>query len=67
VFLGNARLQHLPALVETEGQEGKGADAEELRKLRKLWKAGTRRSGSAAPARRRGSSARRPAARGTRG
>jgi deoxyribonuclease IV len=66
VFLGNPRLQHLPAVVETEGQQGKGADAEEMRKLRELWKAGT--SGrSRAPARRRGSSAGRRAARGTRG
>ena len=65
VFLGNGRLQHLPAVVETEGQHGKGADEEEMRKLRELWKKGTRRS--RAPARRRGSSARRPAARGTRG
>ena len=40
VFLGNPRLQHLPAVVETEGQHGKGADAEEMRKLRALWKAG---------------------------
>jgi deoxyribonuclease IV len=65
VFLGNARLQHLPAVVETEGQHGKGADEEEMRKLRALWRAGTRRS--RAPARRRGSSGRRPATRGTRG
>jgi deoxyribonuclease IV len=65
VFLGNRRLQDLPAVVETEGQHGKGADAEEMRKLRELWKKGTKRS--RAPARRRGSSARRPAARGTRG
>jgi deoxyribonuclease IV len=66
VFLGNPRLQHLPAVVETEGQHGKGADAEEMRKLRELWKAGTTRP-SRAPARKRGSSARRPAARGTQG
>jgi deoxyribonuclease-4 len=65
VFLGNPRLQELPALVETEGQKGKGPDAEEMRKLRELWKKGTRRS--AGPARRRGSSARPRAARGTRG
>jgi deoxyribonuclease IV len=63
VFLGNPRLQDLPAVVETEGQQGKGADVEEIRKLRQLWSAGTRRSGSAAPARRRGSSARRRATR----
>jgi deoxyribonuclease-4 len=65
VFLGNRRLQDLPAVVETEGQHGKGADAEEMRKLKKLWKAGTTRT--RAPARRRGSSAGRRAARGTRG
>jgi deoxyribonuclease-4 len=65
VFLGNPRFQDLPAVVETEGQHGKGADAEEMRKLRELWKKGTRRT--RAPARKRGSSARRPAARGTRG
>jgi deoxyribonuclease IV len=65
VFLGNARVQDLPAVVETEGQQGKGADAEEMRKLRAFWKKGVTRT--RAPARRRGSSARRPAARGTRG
>jgi deoxyribonuclease IV len=63
VFLGNPRLQDLPAVVETEGQLGKGADLEEIRKLRELWKAGTKRSGSGEPVRRRGSSARRRAAR----
>jgi deoxyribonuclease IV len=65
VFLGNTRLQDLPAVVETEGQLGKGADAEEMRKLRALWRAGVRRT--RAPARRRGSSAGRRGARGTRG
>ena len=43
VFLGNRRVQDLPAIVETEGQHGKGADEEEMRKLRELWKKGTRR------------------------
>jgi deoxyribonuclease-4 len=65
VFLGHPHFQDLPAVVETEGQHGKGADAEEMRKLRELWKKGSRRT--RAPARRHGSSARRPAARGTRG
>jgi deoxyribonuclease IV len=65
VFLGNPRLQELPAVVETEGQHGKGADEEEMRKLRAYWRAGTRRR--PAPARKRGSSAGRRAARGTRG
>ena len=64
VFLGNPRLQHLPAVVETEGQHGKGADEHEIRKLRELWEAGTRPKRSA---RRRGSSAGRRGARGTRG
>ena len=41
-FLGNRRLQGLPALVETEGQQGKGADEHEIRKLRELHAAGSR-------------------------
>lgn len=41
-FLGNRRLQHLPAIVETEGQQGKGADEHEIRKLRELHAAGSR-------------------------
>jgi deoxyribonuclease-4 len=65
VFLGNPRLQALPAVVETEGQDGHGPDVEEIRRLRSLWKAGTKPT--RAPARKRGSSARRQAARGTPG
>ena len=42
-FLGNRRLQDLPAIVETEGQQGKGADEHEIRKLRELHGAGSRR------------------------
>jgi deoxyribonuclease-4 len=42
-FLGNRRLQDLPAIVETEGQQGKGADEHEIRKLRELHSAGSRR------------------------
>jgi deoxyribonuclease-4 len=42
-FLGNRRLQDLPAIVETEGQQGKGADEHEIRKLRELHVAGSRR------------------------
>ena len=41
-FLGNRRLQDLPAIVETEGQKGKGADEHEIRKLRELHAAGSR-------------------------
>jgi deoxyribonuclease-4 len=65
VFLGNSRLQELPAVVETEGQAGKGPDVREIETLRKLWKAGVRPT--RAPARKRGSSAGRRGARGTRG
>jgi len=42
-FLGNRRLQDLPAVVETEGRQGKGADEHEIRKLRELHVAGSRR------------------------
>jgi deoxyribonuclease-4 len=42
-FLGNRRLQDLPAIVETEGQQGKGADEHEIRKLRELHAVGSRR------------------------
>jgi deoxyribonuclease-4 len=41
-FLGNRRLQDLPAIAETEGQQGKGADEHEIRKLRELHAAGSR-------------------------
>ncbi len=64
VFLGNPRLQHLPAVLETSGPDGHGPDAAEIDKLKGLWKKGTRRTRG--PARKRGSSARRPA-RGTQG
>ena len=60
VFLANRRLQHLPVILEVPGRNGKGPDAEEVRKLRELWR-GARRS--VGPARRRGSSARRAGAR----
>jgi deoxyribonuclease IV len=63
VFLGHPKLQGLPALLEVPGTDGHGPDAEQMRRLRALHaKATTRGSG-----RTRGSSARRPAARGTRG
>ena len=64
VFLGNERLQHLPAVLEVAGSDGHGPDAAEVEKLRKLWKAGVRPARrSAGPARKRGSSAARRAAR----
>jgi deoxyribonuclease-4 len=36
VFLGHPTLQGLPALLEVPGQNGKGPDADEVRKLREL-------------------------------
>jgi deoxyribonuclease-4 len=62
VFLGHPQLQGLPAVMEVAGREGKGPDDEQVRKLRELHARATKRS-----ARRRGTKARRPAARGTRG
>ncbi|HKG44821.1 MAG TPA: deoxyribonuclease IV [Gaiellaceae bacterium] len=62
VFLGHPKLQGLPALLEVPGADGHGPDAEQMAKLRKLYAKATKRS-----ARKRGTSARRPAARGTRG
>ena len=36
VFLGNPRLQGLPAVLETAGPEGKGPDANEVRKTKEI-------------------------------
>ena len=36
VFVGHPALQGLPALLEVPGREGKGPDAEEVRKLKEL-------------------------------
>ena len=36
VFLGNPRLQGLPAVLETEGPESKGPDANEVRKAKEI-------------------------------
>jgi deoxyribonuclease-4 len=41
VFVANERLQELPALLEVPGQSGRGPDAAEVEKLRKLWKSAT--------------------------
>jgi deoxyribonuclease-4 len=35
-FLGHPRLQALPALLEVPGKDGKGPDADEVRKLKEL-------------------------------
>jgi deoxyribonuclease IV len=63
VFLSHPRLQGLPAILEVPGKNGKGPDAEQVRRLKELYARATkRRSG-----RRSGTTARRRAARGTRG
>jgi deoxyribonuclease-4 len=36
VFLAHERLQHLPVVLEVPGKDGKGPNAEEIRKLREL-------------------------------
>jgi deoxyribonuclease IV len=36
VFVGHPRLQELPTLLEVPGKEGKGPDADEVRKLKEL-------------------------------
>ena len=36
-FLAHPQLQGLPAVLETEGKDRKGPDADELRKTRELW------------------------------
>jgi len=36
VFLANPRLQGLPAVIETDGPDGKGPDANELRKAKEI-------------------------------
>jgi len=63
VFLGHPKLQGLPALLEVPGSDGHGPDAEQMQKLQALHKKATKRGAGRRP----GSSARRPAARGTRG
>jgi len=68
VFLAHPKLQRLPAYLEVAGKDGHGPDADEVRKLRELHARATRakkpRGGSA---RKRGTSARQPAARKTQG
>ena len=42
VFLSHPALQGLPAILETPGQEGKGSDREEVDRLKRVHRAGTR-------------------------
>jgi deoxyribonuclease IV len=68
VFMSHPKLQGLPALLEVPGKDGRGPDADEVRKLKELHRRWARRGrGSAAAGRRRGRSARPSAARRTRG
>jgi deoxyribonuclease IV len=43
VMLGHPRLQHLPAIAETEGADGHGVDAAEIASMRRLHKKGTKK------------------------
>jgi deoxyribonuclease-4 len=62
LFVRHPRLQGLPAVIEVPGPDGKGPDREQMARLRTLCEGPKRKPG----ARKRGSSAARPAARGTR-
>ncbi|HEX2505259.1 MAG TPA: deoxyribonuclease IV [Gaiellaceae bacterium] len=44
VFLGNERLQGLPAVLETPGSDGHGPNAEDVRKLKRLHARALRRA-----------------------
>jgi deoxyribonuclease IV len=63
VFLAHPRFQGLPALLEVPGKDGHGPDAAQMKKLRALYKRATKPGSGRKP----GKTARRPAARGTRG
>jgi len=64
VFVSHPALQHLPAVLETAGAEGRGPGAEDVTALRELHARWTTRPD--APGRARGTPARRRAARRTR-
>ena len=63
VFLAHPKLQKLPAYLEVPGVDGHGPDAEQVKRLKELYARATKRGSG----RKRGTKARRPAARGTRG
>jgi len=69
VFLGHAKLQGLPTILEVPGPDGHGPDAAEIQKLRDLHTRGLKRAKPArkAAARPRGKTASRAGARRTRG
>jgi deoxyribonuclease-4 len=66
VFLSHPKLQRLPAYLEVPGTDGHGPDAEQIRKLKALHARATKRR-PAGSGQKRGTKARRPAARRTRG
>jgi deoxyribonuclease-4 len=47
VFLGHPKLQGLPALLEVPGADGHGPDAEQMKKLRKLYAKATKAAAKA--------------------
>jgi deoxyribonuclease-4 len=69
VFLGHPDLQGLPAVLEVPGKDGRGPDADEVRKTKELHARGVRaaRSKRSRSRRRSGTSARPRGARRTRG
>ncbi len=68
VFLGHPALQGLPAILEVPGADGHGPGAADVQALRELHARSVQgATRPARPARRRGTSAPRPAARRTRG
>ena len=68
VFLSHPKLQGLPAVLEVPGQDGKGPDADEVRKLKQLHAQGTKKARRPTRSgRRRGKTASRAGARRTRG
>jgi deoxyribonuclease-4 len=58
VFLGNPRLQDLPAVIETSGPDNRGPDANEVRKAKEIHERATAGS-SSRPARSRKRASRR--------
>jgi deoxyribonuclease-4 len=66
-FLAQPRFQELPALLEVPGKDGRGPDADEVRKLKALHARAMRSTRARRPGRRRGKTAARGGARRTRG
>jgi hypothetical protein len=67
VFLGHPALQGLPAALEVPGKDNHGPDADEVRKAKALRDRFAEKAARPRSRRKPGTSARRPAARRTRG